>query len=369
MPVGTMGIRGTSLFMAWDPKQQGYFMGLLGPGPRNNVSSDAGGFVFTNVNGNTLTVLRQGYGIIATENGSKIIRTPSRLIALLQQQFTAGRSLRARVLAARSGGRSASAQSGQTDAAGRTVAGGQANINGELTETNESTFDASEDTNNDLIRNRPRVIFNPGEGGPKDSDNPTPIVTPLDNILPTQSVAVNQGVGRLSSGITLPYAVQASWNNPAAEGTFFDINVHLTGPAPAGGRFHVYFDDVGSFESTPFALHDADAFGATASEVIGISQLTPGDVYRTLGFSFSNAGANSTVLANDSNVVLTLLQNGVISRGPGGSAVINGTTLATARPPADVAGNTFVGFEFDPTTLNVTLIEQITNNANAADVQ
>ncbi len=366
-----MGIRGTSLFMAWDPKQQGYFMGLLGPGPRNNVSSDAGGFVFTDVNGNTLTVLRQGYGIIATENGNKIIRTPSRLIALLQQQFTAGRGLRARVLAARSGGRSASAQSGQTDAAGRTVAGGQANINGELTETNESTFDASEDTNNDLIRNGPRVIFNPGEGGPKDSDNPTPIqiVTPLDNILPTQSIAVNQGVGRLSSGITLPYAVQASWNNPAAEGTFFDINVHLTGPLPAGGRFHVYFDDVGSFESTPFALHDADAFGATASEVIGISQLTPGDVYRTSGFSFSNAGANSTVLANDSNVVLTLLQNGVISRGPGGSAVINGTTLATARPPADVAGNTFVGFEFDPMTLNVTLIEQITNNANAADVQ
>ena len=98
-----MGIRGTSLFMAWDPKQQGYFMGLLGPGPRNNVSSDAGGFVFTDVNGNTLTVLRQGYGIIATENGNKIIRTPSRLIALLQQQFTAGRGLRARVLAARSG--------------------------------------------------------------------------------------------------------------------------------------------------------------------------------------------------------------------------------------------------------------------------
>ncbi len=366
MPVGTLGIRGTSLFMLWDPELGAYFMGLLGPGPRNNVDRDAGGFVFTNDAGDTVTVLRQGFGVVAREGEEpEVIRTPGRLIELLQQQFTASRSLTARRLAS-GGGEDASTTAGQTDATGQQQASAQGAVLSSLQSANDTTVEGSEE-----IRPTFDIIFNPGSGSPKDPSDPTPIqaVTVIENILPTLSVAVNQGLGRLPLNVTLPFAVQASWNNPSKVGTFFDIDVHLTGPDTLGGRFHVYHDNVGSFFGAPFALHDADAFGAAASEVIGISQLNAGGPYRASAFSFSDRGATLTTLADDSNLVLSLIRNGVISRGPGGSAVINGTILATATPPAGAPGNTFVGFELDPATQAVTLIQRVTNFTNSASVQ
>lgn len=65
LPVGTIGIRGTQLFVAPNPETGGTFIGLLGPGPNNNAQLNAGGFSFSDGT-KVVEVSRAGYGVEVT---------------------------------------------------------------------------------------------------------------------------------------------------------------------------------------------------------------------------------------------------------------------------------------------------------------
>jgi hypothetical protein len=118
-------------------------------------------------------------------------------------------------------------------------------------------------------------------------------------------------------------------------------------------------------------LHDADAFGAEASEVVGLFKLNPGEDYRASVFNFGDPRATSTILSDaDTNLVVSLIKNGMISRGPKGSAVLSlpEDVITQVSPISGSAGNTFQAFTFDvngvPTTVQMTI-----NSASPAEVQ
>jgi hypothetical protein len=149
-----------------------------------------------------------------------------------------------------------------------------------------------------------------------------------------------------------------------------DLDLHLTGPNPGGlTRFHVFFSDRGNYSSAPFAQLDNDRVGVGGTEVIGISQFTPGGPYRASVFNFGDQSSSSTSLSTQADLVVSFIQNGFISRGPGGSALINGTVVTSVSPTSGQAGNTFVAFEIDPVTQTVTPVSQITNSAGSSGVQ
>ena len=83
VPVGTIGVRGTSIFGVEDPVTGKTFIGLLGPGPRNNGNLHPGGFTFTNDKGTT-EVLRAGFGLYASaDQPSEVIAIPQNMLNLV----------------------------------------------------------------------------------------------------------------------------------------------------------------------------------------------------------------------------------------------------------------------------------------------
>lgn len=69
-----------------------------------------------------------------------------------------------------------------------------------------------------------------------------------------------------------------------------DLDAHLTGPDGSGGRFHVYFANPGSLDSSPFAALDRDDTSSFGPETITITQVRDG-VYRYSVHDFTNRGA------------------------------------------------------------------------------
>ncbi len=68
-PSGDIGIRGTSFMAMGNPKTGDWYIGLLGPGPRNNTGDKPGGIVFSNESGST-EVRRSGFGFTVSSNGA-----------------------------------------------------------------------------------------------------------------------------------------------------------------------------------------------------------------------------------------------------------------------------------------------------------
>jgi hypothetical protein len=58
-----------------------------------------------------------------------------------------------------------------------------------------------------------------------------------------------------------------------------DLDAHLTGPNADPSRFHVFWDDIGSFDSAPFAGLDVDDVSSFGPETITITRMNSG-VYR-----------------------------------------------------------------------------------------
>jgi hypothetical protein len=341
---GTIGVRGTALFARKAPDGEDVFVGLLGPGNANNAGLNRGGFTFSNAQGST-TVLRSGFGVRATpgQAPSAPVQIPQELIASLQQ------SLQGRPNAARAarpatgdagggatGEQAASARiadpadaSGQSTARGREL--GQAVLARASTEDqlSQAQSDATETINTRAVTDQMNEMRN------------------ASRLMPSADALL----------------AQLSW------GDANDLDLHVTGPRVSGdGRFHTYFGNPGSLEEAPFTALDEDFVGQNGNEVAAIEELNSGGPTRISAFNFGDQVSDSTSLANQSDAMMTLLRGGAIERGPGGSVVVNGEQLNQITPPADQAGNTWVGFEVDPESGQINVINEITNSAGSASV-
>ena len=335
--LGTIGVRGTQIFVMPNRDGAGLFVGLLGPGPRNNAALRAGGFDFTNEYGTT-TVRRSGYGVqvLPGQAPGPAVEIPVNQLQSLRQ------SVRPAAAAAQAGdGGAQSAQavgdvqqaSGQATAETRSSSAMQAEVTQALTQADDSGSDAAADAESDQLA--------------RDMDD-----------------MMDDGGGDLNGNVdvALDTFVQMQWTPDTS--TVSDLDLHVTGPTQQGGeRFHVYFNQRGSLETAPFVALDNDrvgqGVGGTGSEVVTIGQFFDG-AYRASVFNFGDSNNPESVsLANESNVVLELIQNGAISRGPEGSAIIDGDVLRRLTPQAGDAGNTWVGFEIDGSSGAVTEINDV----------
>ena len=338
-PMGTIGVRGTALFVTDDPETGKTFIGLSGPGAQNNADMGSGGFTFRPPTGDSVDVSRADTGIFVApgQPPSAPVPTPARLVQLMASRLTAAAppQAAARATAASSGGGTES--SGQQTAETRGVA----------TDVGQ-TLSAGAGLSELATRATEEGAGRTAEEFARISDSTSPI----------------EGFGALPFGVAIPYGVQMSWANVS------DLDLHLTGPNPGGStRFHVFFSDRGNYASAPFALLDNDRTGVGGTEVIGISQFTSGGPYRASVFNFGDQSSSSTSLSSQAALVVSFIQNGFISRGPAGSALINGTVVTSVSPTSGQAGNTFVAFEIDPLTQTVTPISQITNSSSSSTVQ
>jgi hypothetical protein len=90
--------------------------------------------------------------------------------------------------------------------------------------------------------------------------------------------------------------------------TPLDLDAHLTGPAPAETRFHIFFPlaSRGSLVAAPFAALDRDDVDGVGPETITISQLSDG-LYRFSVHDFTNRlSATSSALGTQSAATVTL---------------------------------------------------------------
>jgi hypothetical protein len=337
---GTIGVRGTALFARADPDSADVFVGLLGPGGANNAGLNRGGFTFSNAQGST-TVLRSGYGVRASpgETPSAPVRIPQELIANLQQslQGTPDAPARTRGDVGTGEGQAASAAvadparaSGQRTARGRAL--GQAVLARAQTQQTlaETQSDATETINTTEVADQMNEMRN------------------ASRLMPSPDALL----------------AQLSWGNAA------DLDLHVTGPRANGdGRFHTYFGNPGRLDTAPFTALDEDFVGQNGSEVAAIETLNSGGPTRISAFNFADQVSDSTRLANQSDAMMTLLRGGAIERGPGGSVVVNGERLNRITPPADQPGNTWVGFEVDPESGQINVINEITTSQDSPSVE
>lgn len=366
----TIGVRGTALFAVDDPDttEDQTFVGLLGPGANNNGNLRAGGMTVSNEMGST-DVLRAGFGTFIRPGMAPgpAIPTPPRITQAMQARLTGP------VARGQNGGGQAGNQNqgGGQQNAGGPAGGDNQQANGDGAPSRAGNLSGQRTAQTGVRARHVNVplqnVQNIGDlanrateegAGRVDSENPQAAVEEMVEI------AQNLGFGSLPFGVNLPLAVEVTWS------TIRDLDLHLTGPNPGNdGRFHVFFGNRGNFDGSPFAELDADRTGLGGSEVIGISQLNSGGVYRASVFNFGDQGTGSTSLSNDANARMRLIQNGQISRGTAGSTVVNGTVLANITPPTGQAGNTWVGLEFQPDLSNITAVNQFVNSSSSSNVQ
>jgi len=320
--------------MTEDPESGGAFIGLLGPGPRNNADAGNGGFTFSNERGST-TVARPEFGIFVKEGvePGPAVPTPPRLVRLLAERLTAAAPPQggARQAGGEPAGGGGTESSGQSVAETRTAATTTGEAISASTGLATLATQASQDIENDEIMDTASMM----------------------------EVPQNLFSGRLPFGVAIPFAVQMNWSNTP------DLDLHLVGNLAGGmSQFHVFFASPGNYASLEFAALDADRTGSNGSEVIGISQLNPGSPYTAYVFNFGNSAANGTSLsAASTNLIVSFIKNGMISRGPLGSAIVNGQTQLSVTPTPGSMGNTFLAFTINPATGNATAINQLINTS------
>jgi len=345
-PASTIGIRGTSLFVSEAPDEPDtYIAGLLGPGPDNNARARRGGFTMRNDQG-SVSVIRPGYGVRVTEGEAP--EQPGRLSQnLLDRLHVSLRPRRNQRRAQETQGETetaervspAQADEGVGSASGQTVAGTR-------TDSLEQRMIANRQNETQQTTNQASVSAN---------QRPEPVRS-----------LFAEAPARPPRGIQVPVMAQAQWQNLP------DLGLHVTGPNPeAFGRYHVYAlnqDGPSGASGRPVASLDQDVRGVGGSEVATINDLVDGGPTRISVFNFGNQTRGQTALANDANLSVSLLKNGTIRRGPGGSIVVQGQLLDRIGPPEGGEGNTFVAFEIAPNG-DVTRVKQMRDNANAGVVR
>ena len=316
-PAATLGIRGTAFFVTSLPDEPGrYFAGLLGPGRDNNAFARAGGFTARNEHGTTV-VRRGGFGVYLTrgESPGAPVRTPAALIERVTRELRPSR------VGKTAGARQAANLSEREDP--RTVSG-QPEAETRITTQREQVGEA---IRRELVQTQEAANrrANSGRSGTAD-------ILPLP-VAPSETV-------------TVPFFAQLSWTNLS------DLDLHVTGPnVGSDGRFHVFFaQPIGppGLSGAPVAELDQDAIGPGSSEVVTVNELPAGGPTRVSVFNFADPDPGSTSLADVADAQVSLLRDGRIARGPGGSIVVEGTLLDRITPPAGKAGNTFVAYEIAP---------------------
>jgi len=340
-PAGTIGIRGTALLIAEVRDQPGtYFCGVLGPGRDNNALARPGGCVVSNAKGTT-EVLREGYGayISAGQPPGPPVEIPGDLLAqlhtLLRPAVTAVAAEAGRIPA--NAAQAASANpvdlSLQGVAAQRDLAERQV----------------------ELLTAEYQLLTDSGSTGRLENRPPSEIIEDLE-------------MGEFDPIVSLdvPFFAQLTWD------TVPDLDLHATGPNPDGiGRYHVFFaDPVGPMGpgGAPVAELGDVTSSIELSEVITINSLGTGGVTRLSVFNFSDQALGSTSLSEQSNAMVSLLQNGLIERGPGGSFVIAGDLVDQIMAQLGGTGNTFVAFEIEPDG-TVNPVGEFTDAANSVVVE
>lgn len=381
----TIGVRGTALFAVDDPESANNetFIGLLGPGANNDGNLKAGGMTVSNEFG-AVDVLRAGFGTFVSEGGAPgaPVPTPLRLTRLMQGQLTGamgrgaargeqggqngqgggnGGNQQADNNSSDQGGPGAnSSDQGGAGGGGQVPGGGQASAaSGQgAAQTAVGARNVSVPLRN--VQNIGDLAARATEEGAGRGDDENPQVAIEDMV----EVAQELGFGSLPFGVDIPAAVELTWAN------INDLDLHLTGPNPGGmDRFHVFFSNRGNFDGSPFAQLDADRTGTGGSEVIGLSQLNQGGVYRASVFNFGDSGVESTSLSNDADARIRVITNGRISRGATGSTIISGTVLQSVTPLPGQTGNTWVAVEFNPNLDEFNVVNQFVNSAGSAAVQ
>ncbi|MEM9762413.1 MAG: hypothetical protein AAF968_07890, partial [Pseudomonadota bacterium] len=164
--------------------------------------------------------------------------------------------------------------------------------------------------------------------------------------------------------IEVPAFAQLTSNNA------FDLDLHATGPSDNGSRFHVFFANPtgpsGSDGLPVVELDDVADF--PGSEVLTLRGFNDGGVTRISVFNFSDQTIGGTTLADQSDAMVSLLRNGLIQRGPGGSMVVSGDLIDQIAPTAGSAGNTFVAYEISPDGV-ITRVGTTTDFPNSNAVQ
>lgn len=337
-PASTIGIRGTSLYVSQVPGQPDtYVAGLLGPGPENNARARRGGFTMRNEHG-SVTVSQPGFGVYVTKGQAP--EPPTRLSQdLLDRLHTGLRPRRGRRADVPDAAPAGAGKADPVQASGEAVAGTR--VSGLETEEVRETLSesASDSTEANAEANRrpeeTRSLF--AEAPPEPPRN-----------------------------VSVPLFAQAQWDGLP------DLGLHVTGPNPERfGRFHVFFPvpegPIGP-SGKPVAVLDNDASGVTGSEVATINDLIEGGNTRISVFNFGNPAPETTLLADEANLSVSLLKNGSITRGPGGSVVVSGELLDRVAPPEGEPGNTFVAFEITPGG-DVERIREMRDFPNAGLVQ
>lgn len=420
----TIGVRGTALFAMDDPDATdgSQFIGLLGPGGRNDGGLKVGGMTISTPQGTT-DVFRAGFGtfVVPGQAPGPVVQTPPRLMIALQNQLTAPVPTGDAAPAGGNGeGDSGSGAGGDlaiadaADASGETAAAAGldsmqvAGVLSELGVVSNTAGNASEqNTENASLGNEGEQLAGTPSGNtpppstdtppsntpppsdtppppsntpPPSTDTPPPVVnnpppptepTPPPVTPPTVPpttppvVPVNNSTGSLPFGVPIPAAVEFVWS------TIADLDLHLTGnfPDSTNSRFHIYYANLGNFTVAPFAQLDEDQTGVGGSEVIGISQFTAGAPYRASVFNFGDSTPGGTSLSTQGGVIMRYITNGQISRGPMGSTIVNGTEVARVSPTPGQAGNTWIGLEIDPSTHAATIINRSVDSASPDLVQ
>lgn len=383
----TIGVRGTALFVMDDPESatRAQFIGLLGPGGRNDGGLKVGGLTVSTPQGTT-DVFRAGFGTFVTpgEAPGPVVQTPPRLTMLLQSQLTAPVPTTETASEGEGGGESDSgggvsgsgpavADAAETSGSAAAETGmnsvAVASVLADLGVVAGSTLQATEEgagTDNSIMTAGTIDTTPPSPPATTAPPPPTTAPPPTTQIENVTQVAQNDALGALPFNVAIPFAIEMIWSNIA------DVDLHLTGNNPAGttGRFHINFANVGSYTSAPFAQLDEDQTGVGGSEVIGVSALSPGAAYRTGVFNFGGGSAEigGTALSNQANVRMRYITNGQISRGPSGSTIVNGTVRANVTAPAGQTGNAWIGLEINPLSGDATVINRFTNSNSSSDM-
>jgi hypothetical protein len=168
-------------------------------------------------------------------------------------------------------------------------------------------------------------------------------VTVVANQTVTQNISLSPELPTGEIRITLNWTKDAS-------GQPDDLDMHLTGPQPDGSCFHVFFLDLGSLNSPPFAQLEVDNIqlpNHPPTETIRISQLTPG-IYRFYVHNYSGERADG------------LLQSRATVQVFGSRGLVFSQTA-----PAG-AGLYWTVFTLDGRTGSITLVNQLSDTGPSA---
>lgn len=347
----TIGVRGTSLFIVDAPGQGAegdedtQFIGLLGPGDKNDGNLKAGGLTVTG-GGVSVDVLRAGNGVFTTPGQpvGPVVPTPPEILQLVANGMTGQLPSDDGAAAEGEGegegeegeGDSSAADSSGSDTAEAGASAGDVGVvAGTLGDTGETAAVATANANTDEI---------------------VESVEEMEDIVAGGSFALgalfnNSSSGELPVDTMMDFLIALQWSN------INDVDLHLTGPGevpavgPTGPRFHVYYGSDGSFAGFPFALLDDDqsaGSGVSTGELLGVmdSEAHDDGTYQIFAFNFTDDSDTSTGLSDPANNLrMTLLEDATISRGPGGTTVVSGTIINSITPPPGLTGHTWHAFD------------------------